>query len=449
MANNIIDRRKNGDLRNPGSKSTDNRQKFIKRTREEIRKSIHDSLGKRSIKGSGDSQDVVIARKGIDEPQFNHNPQTGSRDIVLPGNKDFVEGDQLEKPKGGGGAGSGGKAGESSNEGIGEDEFEFALSNDEFVNILFEDLELPHMISKENKSVERFEITRSGYTSSGNPSQMNLEKSMVNSIGRKIALKFPKLRKIRELEKELDNLKKFFYKTTHQQKDGTEEWARYQEIEKEIRRLRISANAVAFVDPVDLKFNNFTKKPAPISQAVVFFIMDVSASMTQQHKDLAKRFFMLLNLFVSRKYKKVECVFIRHHIQAKECTEDDFFNNKENGGTIVSSAFKLAKKIIDDRYSPNEWNLYFSQASDGDNWDNDNEELLDIIDKDILPVTQYFSYIQVGTKRHGYYNSGNLLQEYVALEANHKNIITKHIEDTLDIYPVFREIFKIKGKSSK
>ena len=449
MANNIIDRRKNGDLRNPGSKSTDNRQKFIKRTREEIRKSIHDSLGKRSIKGSGDSQDVVIARKGIDEPQFNHNPQTGSRDIVLPGNKDFVEGDQLEKPKGGGGAGSGGKAGESSNEGIGEDEFEFALSNDEFVNILFEDLELPHMISKENKSVERFEITRSGYTSSGNPSQMNLEKSMVNSIGRKIALKFPKLRKIRELEKELDNLKKFFYKTTQKQKDGTEEWARYQEIEKEIRRLRISANAVAFVDPVDLKFNNFTKKPAPISQAVVFFIMDVSASMTQQHKDLAKRFFMLLNLFVSRKYKKVECVFIRHHIQAKECTEDDFFNNKENGGTIVSSAFKLAKKIIDDRYSPNEWNLYFSQASDGDNWDNDNEELLNIIDKDILPVTQYFSYIQVGTKRHGYYNSGNLLQEYVALEANHKNIITKHIEDTLDIYPVFREIFKIKGKSSK
>jgi len=447
MANTIIDRRSNGDLRNPGSKSTGNRQKFIKRTREEIRKSIHDTLGKRSIQGSGDSQDVVITRKGIDEPQFNHNPQTGSRDIVLPGNKDFVEGDQLEKPKGGSGSGSGGGAGESSNEGIGEDEFGFALSNDEFVNILFEDLELPHMISKENKAVERFELTRSGYTNDGTPSQMNLEKSMVNSIGRKIALKFPKLRKIRELEEELDNLKKFFYKTTQEQKDGTEEWARYQELEEEIRVLRIRANAVAFVDPVDLRYNNFSKKPAPISQAVVFFIMDVSASMTQDHKDLAKRFFMLLNLFVSRKYKKVECVFIRHHIQAIECNEDDFFNNKENGGTVVSSAFKLAKEIIDDRFSPNEWNLYFSQASDGDNWDNDNEELLNIIDKDILPVTQYFSYIQVGQKRHGYYNSGNLLQEYVQLEANHKNIITKHIEDTLDIYPVFRERFKVKGKN--
>ena len=424
MANTIIDRRKN-----PGSKSSDNRQKFIKRTNKEIRKSIHDTLGKRSIKGSGDSQDVVITRKGIDEPQFGHNPQSGSRDIVLPGNKDFVEGDLLQKPPSG--QGQGGGESEASNEGIGEDEFGFALSNDEFVNILFEDLELPHMISKENKAVERFELTRSGYTNDGNPAQMNLEKSMVNSIGRKIALKAPKLKKIKELEAELETCK-------------NEE--RKLDIEEEIRKLRIRANAVAFVDPVDLRYNNFSKKPAPISQAVVFFVMDVSASMTEQHKDLAKRFFMLLNLFVSRKYKRVECVFIRHHILATECSEEDFFNNKENGGTMVSSAFKLAKKVIDDRYSPNEWNIYFAQASDGDNFEHDNEDLLNVIDKDILPITQYFSYIQVGQKRHGYYNSGNLLQEYVSLEGNHKNIITKHIEDTLDIYPVFREIFKSQGK---
>lgn len=423
MANTIIDRRKN-----PGSKSSNNRQKFIKRTKQEIRRSIHDTLGKRSIKGSSDSQDVIITRKGIDEPQFNHNPQSGSRDIVLPGNKDFVEGDLLQKPPSGKGQGG---EGEASNEGIGEDEFGFALSNDEFVNILFEDLELPHMISKENKAVERFELTRSGYTNDGNPSQMNLEKSMVNSIGRKIALKSPKLKKIKELEEELETCK---------------DKERRVEIEEEIRKLRIRANAVSFVDPVDLRYNNFSKKPAPISQAVVFFVMDVSASMTEQHKDLAKRFFMLLNLFVSRKYKRVECVFIRHHILATECTEEDFFNNKENGGTMVSSAFKLAKKVIDDRYSPNEWNIYFAQASDGDNFEHDNEDLLNVIDKDILPITQYFSYIQVGQKRHGYYNTGNLLQEYVSLEGNHKNIITKHIEDTLDIYPVFREIFKSQGK---
>ena len=100
MANTIIDRRKN-----PGSKSSNNRQKFIKRTKQEIRRSIHDTLGKRSIKGSSDSQDVVITRKGIDEPQFNHNPQSGSRDIVLLGNKEFVEGDLIQKPQSGQGHG--------------------------------------------------------------------------------------------------------------------------------------------------------------------------------------------------------------------------------------------------------------------------------------------------------------------------------------------------------
>ena len=442
MANTIIDRRKN-----PGGKSSENRQKFIKRTKDEIRRSIHESLGDRSIGDSGKSQDIKIARKGIGEPQFNHNPQTGSRDIVLPGNKDFVEGDELQKPKGG--QGQGGAGGDASNEGVGEDEFGFVLSNDEFVNILFEDLELPHMISKENKSVERFEMTRSGYTSEGNPSQMNLEKSMVNSIGRKIALRTPKLKKIRKLEEELAEIEKFLDTLAVAKRQRTVQWARKNEIEEEIRKLRIRAAAVSFVDPVDLRFNNFSKKPAPISQAVVFFVMDVSASMTQEHKDLAKRFFMLLNLFVSRKYKRVDCIFIKHHIQATECSEDEFFNNRENGGTIVSSAFKLAKQIIDDRYSPNEWNIYVSQASDGDNWDNDNEELLNILSNDILPITQYFSYIQVGQKRHGYYNSGNLLQEYEKLLATNKNIVTKHIEQQSDIYPVFREIFKTKGANKK
>ena len=142
---------------------------------------------------------------------MNHNSDiipNQAHGYSSPGNKDFVEGDLLQKPPSGqGGAGG---PGDASNEGIGEDEFEFALSNDEFVNILFEDLELPHMISKENKAVERFELTRSGYTNDGNPSQMNLEKSMVNSLGRKIALKTPKLKKIRELQEELDNLDKFF-----------------------------------------------------------------------------------------------------------------------------------------------------------------------------------------------------------------------------------------------
>lgn len=419
--NTIIDRRKN-----PGGKSSGNRQKFLKRTKEQIRKSIHEKMGDRKISGSGDDQDVVITRKGIHEPQFGHKQDSGSRDIVLPGNEDFVEGDLLQKPKGGGGGGGS----QGSPDGEGEDDFEFALSNDEFVNILFEDLELPHMIAKENKVVKKMETHRSGYTNDGNPAQLNLERSMINSMGRRIALQKPKMKKIRELEALLE-----------EEKDEDKRL----EIEEEIRKLKIRARAVAFIDPVDLRYNNFTQSPKPSSQAVVFFIMDVSASMTQQHKDLAKRFFMLLNLFVSRKYKRVEAVFIRHHTQAKEVDEEEFFMGRESGGTVVSSAFTLAKEIMDERYSPSEWNVYFAQASDGDNWSDDNNKLLDIIQNDILPVSQFFSYIEVGENRAsgwgGPYASQQLFGIYKNIVEKNENMVSERVEKVSDVYPIFRKIF--------
>lgn len=418
--NTIIDRRKN-----PGGKSSGNRQKFLKRTKDEIRKSIHEKLGGRSIKGSGDDQDVTINRKGISEPSFGHKSDSGSRDIVLPGNEDFVEGDLLQKPQGG----EGGGGSQGSPDGEGEDDFQFALSNDEFVNILFEDLELPHMISKENKVVEKVEMHRSGFTNDGNPAQLNLEKSMINSMGRRIALQKPKMRKIRELEALLEI---------------EEDEDKRLELEEEISSLRIRARAVAFIDPVDLRYNNFTTSPKPSSQAVVFFIMDVSASMTESHKDLAKRFFMMLNLFISRKYKRVDAVFIRHHTQAKECDEEEFFTGRESGGTVVSSAFELAKDIMSERYSPSEWNVYFAQASDGDNWSDDNGKLLEILQNDILPVSQFFSYIEVGEPRGMGMLGGfahQLMEVYDNIVGSNQNMVAERVQKPSDVYPIFRKIF--------
>ena len=418
--NTIIDRRKN-----PGGKSSGNRQKFLKRTKDEIRKSIHEKLGGRSINGSGDDQDVPINRKGISEPSFGHKSDSGSRDIVLPGNEDFVEGDLLQKPQGG----EGGGGSQGSPDGEGEDDFQFALSNDEFVNILFEDLELPHMISKENKVVEKVEMHRSGFTNDGNPAQLNLEKSMINSMGRRIALQKPKMRKIRELEALLE---------TEEDED------KRLELEEEISSLRIRARAVAFIDPVDLRYNNFTTSPKPSSQAVVFFIMDVSASMTESHKDLAKRFFMMLNLFISRKYKRVDAVFIRHHTQAKECDEEEFFTGRESGGTVVSSAFELAKDIMSERYSPSEWNVYFAQASDGDNWSDDNGKLLEILQNDILPVSQFFSYIEVGEPRGMGMLGGfahQLMEVYDNIVGSNQNMVAERVQKPSDVYPIFRKIF--------
>ena len=257
---------------------------------------------------------------------------------------------------------------------------------------------------------------------------------MINSMGRRIALQKPKMKKIRELEALLEK-----------EKDADKRL----ELEEEIRKLKIRARAVAFIDPVDLRYNNFTTSPKPSSQAVVFFIMDVSASMTEMHKDLAKRFFMLLNLFISRKYKRVEAVFIRHHIQAKECDEEEFFTGRESGGTVVSSAFELAKDIMKDRYPTNEWNIYFAQASDGDNWSDDNDKLLSIIQKDILPITQFFSYIEVGERRglpasawgSTSYMSQQLSGVYKDIAENNANMVNERVEKVSDVYPIFRKIF--------
>jgi len=128
--------------------------------------------------------------------------------------------------------------------------------------------------------------------------------------------------------------------------------------------------------------------PVPSSKAVMFCIMDVSGSMTQSIKDIAKRFFILLYLFLERNYKQIELVFVRHHTHAKEVDEQEFFYSRETGGTIVSSALKLTADIIDARYSPADWNIYIAQASDGDNWDGDSASCADILSKQILDKVQ-------------------------------------------------------------
>lgn len=436
MSNVIIDRRQN-----PGGKNTPNRQKFVKRTREQIRKNIRKDIGDRDISGHQKGQNVKINRKSIHEPELHNDSATGDRDFVLPGNKDFVPGDTINKPKGGQGQGGS----EGSDGGQGEDDFDFALSNDEFVDILFEDLELPDMVKKEERNVEYFERQRSGYSNEGNPSQLNLVQSMRNSIGRRIALKKPKQKRIKALEEQIA-----------QETDQ----AKILLLTEELERLKKRTIRIPFLDPTDLRYNNYSKVPKPRSQAVVFCIMDVSASMTQNYKDLAKRFFMLLNLFISRKYKRVETVFIRHHSVASECTEEEFFYSKETGGTVVSTAYELMYDIMQKRYPPEQWNVYVSQATDGDNFSSDNDKLKSVLEENILPNIQQLSYIHVTSNKqqesygNTYFGAPSLGWGYVAsnelnrmmqdLEQRYGHVVTKQVSDPSDVYPIFRQIFRNK-----
>ena len=170
----------------------------------------------------------------------------------------------------------------------------------------------------------------------------------------------------------------------------------------------------------------------------MFCLLDVSGSMDEGRKNIAKRFFMLLYLFLTRSYEHIEVVFIRHHTVASEVDEDDFFTSRETGGTVESSALELMREIVVARYPSSIWNIYAAQASDGDNWNNDSPHCRELLENSILPLTQYFAYIEItdGPPQ-------NLWEEYAKLQTTHSaHFAMQRIASVTDIYPVFRELFK-------
>jgi uncharacterized sporulation protein YeaH/YhbH (DUF444 family) len=177
----------------------------------------------------------------------------------------------------------------------------------------------------------------------------------------------------------------------------------------------------------------------------MFCLMDVSGSMTEAMKDLAKRFFLLLHVFLTRRYKTVQIVFIRHTSNAQEVDEDTFFHSRETGGTIVSTALEEMMRIVRERYSPDNWNIYAAQASDGDNYTEDSDRCSQLLGNEILPITQYFAYIEVGaeaTLRHGFPSPPtDLWRTYGQIAAQHRNFAMRKVADQTQIFPVFHELF--------
>jgi uncharacterized sporulation protein YeaH/YhbH (DUF444 family) len=251
------------------------------------------------------------------------------------------------------------------------------------------------------------------------------------AMARRIGVGGGSRKRLREAEVELEELQKTAFGDDH----------RILALMKEIHHLRTRLYAIPFLDPVDLRYSNRVKTPKPSSQAVMFCVMDVSGSMDQVKKDAAKRFFILLYLFLERAYEKIEVVFIRHHTQATEVNEDEFFNSRESGGTVVSSALHLLNKIITERYASNSWNVYVAQASDGDNWDNDSITCRELMIEKIMPLVRYFSYVEITEGE-----PQNLWHEYARICDVHKNFAMQKIASPSDIYPVFRELFKKQVK---
>jgi uncharacterized sporulation protein YeaH/YhbH (DUF444 family) len=265
---------------------------------------------------------------------------------------------------------------------------------------------------------------------------MNIIRSLRAANARRIALGSGKKRKLKTLRHELSELTEGSFEYALDDPNA----AQIRALKEDIEILEKRVKRIPWLDDYDLKYNLQTKTPVPSSKAVMFCLMDVSGSMNQATKDMAKRFFILLYLFLQRNYEQTEVVFIRHHTSAKEVDEEEFFYSRETGGTVVSSALQLMKEIINERYSAEEWNIYGAQASDGDNWNDDSSACYQLLTESIVPLCQYYSYIEITPREHQ-----ALWDEYLKVqELFPEAFAIQHIVSNADIYPVFRELFQRK-----
>ena len=369
------------DRRSTKGNSSENRQKFLRRVRDVVKSSMQDSFKNKSIKDIGkDGHDITIEsdyiKKSLDEPHFNYD-FGGDEKWVIPGNKNFEKGDQIEKPQGGNGQGKGQEGSDDPTKS--EDPFVVHITQEEFLNFFFEDLELPDLVKKDLQNIEEHKYKNAGFTQSGPPSKLSVVRSMKQSLMRRMALQSP-------IKNELHNKEKLYQEAPDFEKTI---------LAKEIEVLEERIRNVPYIDDIDLRFRNVRKETVPNTNATMVCIMDNSGSMGEREKTLSRKFFFLLYMFLNKKYKKIDLIFIHHTTEAREVSEEEFFNMKETGGTIVSSALELTQQIITEK-GLSKTNLYICQCSDGDNYSEiDNKKCVNLLNEDILPFSQYYAYIQI------------------------------------------------------
>ncbi|MDW5441898.1 YeaH/YhbH family protein [Polaromonas sp. SM01] len=423
MLQQVIDRRLSGK-----NKSIGNRERFLRRFRGQIREAVRRAVAGRSIHDIEQGEDITLPRRDVSEPVFGHG-DGGTRETVHPGNQEYIRGDRITRPQGGGAGGAGQGA---SQDGTGEDDFVFRITREEFMQYFFDDLALPHLVRTQLlPNAPEWTSRRAGFVTDGTPTNLHVVRSMRVALSRRIALSGEARRKLRELEAQLAVILRF----------GPGLSGEVAALQEQIDALRRRLRRIPFFDPFDLRYRNRVRVPLPTAKAAMFCLMDVSGSMDEARKDIAKRFFILLYLFLQRHYERTDVIFIRHHTQAAEVSEDEFFHSAETGGTVVSSALTLMHQIIQARYPPGEWNIYGAQASDGDNWHQDSSKCRELLTGKLLPLSRYFAYVQVGDEDQ------NLWQEYTEVLATNSNFAMRKISEASEIYPVFRDLFK-KGTST-
>ena len=426
----IVDRRAN-----PQGKSLANRQRFLERVRGDVKRAVADTIARRRVADVDVEEEVRVRVDGTEEPGFATTSE-GDHDYVLPGTGTLNRGDHIRKPQGGGdGRGQGRKAGRGS----GEDAFEFTLTREEFLNYFLDELELPRLARTSLMQDRMSKPQRAGISIYGYPSALDVRRTMRNSLARRIALRRPDKSVMDVLES----------RVTEARDAGDE--AALAVAEADLASARRKLARIPYVDPIDVRYARHERRPQPATEAVMFCLMDVSGSMTEHMKDLAKRFFMLLHLFLGRRYDRVHVVFIRHTERAAEVDEDTFFRSRETGGTMVSSALEVMLQVQRARFPRERFNLYVAQASDGDNDSADRAQVLHLMESHILPIVRYFAYVETGSDRgafphHAGRRSTELWNTYETLAADHEQLAMRRLNDGAAVWGVLADLFAKSGR---
>ena len=275
----------------------------------------------------------------------------------------------------------------------GLDAFETDVTLEELINIMFDDLELPELEKKAMRQIVSQDARkRKGQRHAGIRPRLDKRSTAKNRVRRKLAVK----------------------------------GARGDEFDADKDRFPFHED--------DMRFHHVVPTTKETSNAVVFCIMDTSGSMGTVKKYLARSFYFLLFQFVRQKYQQVEVVFIAHHTEAKEVTEEEFFHKVESGGTYISSGYRAALQCIEDRYHPSLWNIYAFHCSDGDNFYSDNDKAVQAAEE-LCEVCNLFGYGEIKPSGSAYY-SGSMLEVFSQIK--HENFQAVVIEKKEDLWPAFK-----------
>jgi uncharacterized protein len=374
-------------------RSARDRIRHRQKVKDSIRDNIGDILAEESIIGRDKSKIIKIPIKSIKEYRFIYGENTPG---VAQGNGQQKPGDVVhpgDPQEGGPGQGGGDQPG--------VDAIEAEISIEDLINLMFDDLELPDLDRKALKQVMSDDAKkRKGLRKVGIRPRLNKKATARARIRRMFAARGSR-------REEFADGKRFPF---HED---------------------------------DLRYHHVVPTVKEVSNAVVMCIMDTSGSMGTIKKYLARSFYFLLFQFVRQKYINVEVVFIAHHTEAKEVTEQEFFHKVESGGTYISSGYKKALQIIDERYHPSLWNIYAFHCSDGDNFYSDNERAVEAANQ-LCSMCNLFGYGEIKPTGSAYY-SGSMLEVFSQIKRDNFHMIT--IEKKEDLWEGFKS-FLNKDKQS-